>query len=125
MNNKTIILAEKPSVARDIARIVGADKKEEGYLSGNGYTVTWAIGHLCTHAMPEAYGYTRYNTEDLPIIPDPFLLTVRQIRGDKGYKDDPGAKKQLSVIKKLFSQSGNIVVATDAGREGELIFRFI
>lgn len=125
MTYKTVILAEKPSVARDIARIAGADKKEEGYLSGNGYAVTGAIGHLCTHAMPEVYGFDRYNADDLPIMPDPFQLTVRQIKQGKEYKDDPGAKKQLTVIKKLFAGCDNIIVATDAGREGELIFRFI
>lgn len=122
---KGLILAEKPSVARDIARIVGANKKEEGYLIGNGYAVTWAIGHLCTLAMPEDYGFAGYNADELPILPDPFKLTVRKIRNCKEYKDDPGAKKQLGVIKKLFAQCKSILVATDAGREGELIFRYI
>lgn len=121
----TTLIAEKPSVARDIARIVGATQKEEGYLSGNGYLVTWAIGHLCTLAMPEDYGYAKYNADELPILPNPFKVTVRKIKSGKDYKDDPGAKKQLGIIKKLFSQSENIIVATDAGREGELIFRYI
>ena len=121
----TTILAEKPSVARNIARIVGANKREEGYLSGNGYHVTWAIGHLCTLAMPEEYGFENYNADEMPILPDPFKLAVRKTKNGKEYKDDPGAQKQLGVIKKLFAQCENIIVATDAGREGELIFRNI
>ena len=74
------IIAEKPSVARDIARIVGATNKQDGYLEGSGYLVTWAMGHLITLAMPEAYGFSAYKAEDLPIRPNPFLLVVRQSR---------------------------------------------
>ena len=79
------IIAEKPSVARDIAHIVGAKNKQEGYLEGNGYLVTWAMGHLITLAMPEIYGFTTYKSEDLPIFPSPFRLVVRQIRKGKEY----------------------------------------
>lgn len=119
------IIAEKPSVARDIARIVGATNKQDGYLEGSGYLVTWAMGHLITLAMPEAYGFSAYKAEDLPIRPNPFLLVVRQVRKDKEYISEPAALKQLKVIRSCFDKADRIIVATDAGREGELIFRYI
>lgn len=121
----TCIIAEKPSVARDIARIVGATVKQDGYLEGNSYLITWAMGHLITLAMPEAYGFSAYKAEDLPIRPLPFQLIVRQIRKDKEYISDPAALKQLKVIRSCFDRADRIIVATDAGREGELIFRYI
>ena len=121
----TCIIAEKPSVARDIAHIVGANNRQDGYLEGNGYVVTWAMGHLITLAMPEAYGFAAYKAEDLPIRPNPFQLIVRQVRKDKEYTSDPAALKQLKAIRGCFDRAGRIIVATDAGREGELIFRYI
>ena len=121
----TCIIAEKPSVARDIARIVGANSKQDGYMEGNGYLVTWAMGHLIALAMPEAYGFSAYKREDLPIRPNPFQLVVRQIRKDKEYISDPAALKQLKIIRSCFDRADRIIVATDAGREGELIFRWI
>ena len=121
----TCIIAEKPSVARDIARIVGADSKQDGYMEGNGYLVTWAMGHLIALAMPETYGFSAYKAEDLPIRPNPFQLVVRQVRKDKEYISDPAALKQLKVIRSCFDKADRIIVATDAGREGELIFRWI
>ena len=121
----TCIIAEKPSVARDIARIVGANSKQDGYLEGCGYLVTWAMGHLIALAMPEAYGFSAYKREDLPIRPNPFQLIVRQVRKDKEYISDPAALKQLKVIRSCFDKADRIIVATDAGREGELIFRYI
>ena len=121
----TCIIAEKPSVARDIARIVGATSKQDGYMEGNGYLVTWAMGHLIALAMPEAYGFSVYKAEDLPIRPNPFQLVVRQVRKDKEYVSDPAALKQLKVIRSCFDKADRIIVATDAGREGELIFRYI
>ena len=121
----TCIIAEKPSVAQDIARIVGATGKQNGYLEGSGYLVTWAMGHLITLAMPEAYGFAAYNAKDLPIRPNPFQLIVRQIRKEKEYISDPTALKQLNVIDSCFDRAERIIVATDAGREGELIFRWI
>ena len=121
----TCIIAEKPSVARDIARIVGANSKQEGYLEGNSYLVTWAMGHLIALAMPETYGFSAYKAEDLPIRPNPFQLVVRQVRKDKEYISDPAALKQLKVIRSCFDKADRIIVATDAGREGELIFRYI
>ena len=121
----TCIIAEKPSVARDIAHIVGAKSKQEGYMEGSGYVVTWAMGHLIALAMPEAYGFSAYKAEDLPIRPNPFQLVVRQVRKDKEYISDPAALKQLKVIRSCFDKTDRIIVATDAGREGELIFRYI
>ena len=121
----TCIIAEKPSVARDIARIVGANSKQDGYMEGCGYLVTWAMGHLIVLAMPETYGFSAYKAEDLPIRPNPFQLVVRQVRKDKEYVSDPAALKQLKVIRSCFDKADRIIVATDAGREGELIFRYI
>ena len=121
----TCIIAEKPSVARDIARIVGANSKQDGYLEGCGYLVTWAMGHLIALAMPETYGLSAYKAEDLPIRPNPFQLIVRQVRRDKEFVSDPSALKQLKVIRSCFDKADRIIVATDAGREGELIFRYI
>ena len=121
---KTII-AEKPSVAREIARIVGATKREEGYFEGGGYAVTWAFGHLVQLAMPDGYGVRGFVRDNLPIIPDTFTLVPRQVRTEKGYKPDSGVVSQIKVIKRLFDTSEHIIVATDAGREGELIFRYL
>lgn len=121
----TCIIAEKPSVARDIARIVGANNRQDGFLEGSGFLVTWAMGHLITLAMPEAYGFSAYKAEDLPIRPNPFRLIVRQVRKDKEFVSDPSALKQLKVIRSCFDKADRIIVATDAGREGELIFRYI
>ena len=112
-----VILSEKPSVAREIAAIVGATEKEDGFLFGNGYTVTWALGHLVTLAMPEDYGFTGFVRENLPIIPETFILKPRQIKEGKEYKPDGGALKQLKVIKQLFEKCSSIIVATDAGRD--------
>lgn len=121
---KTII-AEKPSVAKEIAHIVGADKREEGYVQGNGYYVTWAFGHLVQPAMPETYGMKGFHAENLPVIPDPFILVPRQVKTENGYKPDAGVLAQIKIIGKLFDSSERIIVATDAGREGELIFRYL
>ena len=117
-----VIIAEKPSVARDIAAIVGARVKRDGYIEGGGYAVTWAFGHLVGLAMPEAYGFSGFRRENLPILPQEFILTPRQVREGKEWKNDPGVMKQLKVIKDLFDRADGIIVATDAGREGELIF---
>jgi DNA topoisomerase-3 len=119
------IIAEKPSVAREIAGLVGASDKKDGYLTGNGYLVTWAFGHLVGLAMPQDYGISGFEKASLPILPNPFLLTVRKVKKDKGYIADTGALKQLKVIEQIFNRCNSIIVATDAGREGELIFRYI
>ena len=121
----TAIIAEKPSVAKDIANVLGVRERHDGYFAGNGYLVTWAFGHLVQLAMPDAYGYTGFRRENLPIIPQEFKFIPRQIREGKEYKSDPGVLKQLKVIREVFAQSDRIIVATDAGREGEGIFRYI
>ncbi|MBR4045225.1 MAG: type IA DNA topoisomerase, partial [Bacteroidaceae bacterium] len=121
---KTII-AEKPTVAREIARIVKADRREIGYLTGNGYNVTWAYGHLVQPALPDGYGIKGFHRDNLPIIPPVFQLVPRQVRTEKGYKTDNDVVAQIKIIAKLFRESERIIVATDAGREGELIFRYL
>lgn len=120
-----VIIAEKPSVARDIALIVGARERKDGYMEGGGYAVTWGFGHLVGLAMPEAYGFEGFRRENLPILPERFRLVPRQVKDGKQYKDNPGAVKQLAVIRELFEKCDSIICATDAGREGELIFRHI
>nr|WP_288835581.1 type IA DNA topoisomerase [uncultured Flavobacterium sp.] len=120
-----VVIAEKPSVAREIASLLGASEKKEGYLMGNGYKVTWAFGHLVTLAMPEDYGISGFQKEVLPILPNPFLLTSRKIKTTDGYVPDTAALKQLKIIEQLLKNFESIIVATDAGREGELIFRYI
>ena len=122
-NNMIAIIAEKPSVGMDIARVVGADTKNDGYCSGNGYMVTWALGHLVSLALPDTYGYTKTAAEDLSMLPEPFRLVSRQVRTDRGMVPDLAATKQLKIIESVFSRCGSIIVATDAGRE--LIFRWI
>ena len=118
------ILAEKPSVAREIARITGATRKEEGYYTGNGYHVTWALGHLVQPALPDGYGFKGFRRDSLPVIPEEFMLIPRQVKTDKGYKADAAAVKQIKVITKLWQESEGIIVATDAGREREQIYRY-
>lgn len=121
----TAILAEKPSVAREIAAVVGASQKKTGFLEGNGYKVTWAYGHLIELAAPSAYGYKSFNRDNLPILPSSFRYTIRQVGHGKETKPDKNAVDQLKVIQDVFESCDEIIVATDAGREGELIFRYI
>ncbi len=120
-----VIIAEKPSVGREIASLLGATEKKDGYQECNGFVVTWRYGHLVQLALPEEYGCQGFQREHLPILPEPFVLVPKQIPTEKGYRADPMALKQLKVIDKLFKQCDAIIVATDAGREGELIFRYI
>ncbi|ATC35574.1 type IA DNA topoisomerase [Elizabethkingia anophelis] len=109
------IIAEKPSVARDIAKVLGANTQKEGYLEGNGYFVTYAFGHLVGLAEPVDYGYSeKWLKSELPLVPESFKLVANK-----------EAKKQLGIIKNLIKNSNSLIVATDAGREGELIFRWI
>jgi len=119
------VIAEKPSVAREIALLLGANEKKEGYITGNGYAVTWALGHLVGLGMPEEYGIEGFRREALPILPAPFVLSVRKAKRDKAYIADPVAVRQLEVIRQVILRADSIIVATDAGREGELIFRYI
>ena len=119
------ILTEKPSVAREIARIVKATRRETGYYTGGGYNVTWAFGHLVQPALPDGYGIKGFYRDNLPIIPPVFQLVPRQVKTEKGYRPDSEAAAQIKVIARLFRESERIIVATDAGREGELIFRYL
>lgn len=112
------IIAEKPSVAREIAQLLQISEQKNGYLTGNGYCVTWALGHLVSLAMPEDYNIQSFQKESLPIIPNPFQLMQKRIKKGKSYHPDPLSKKQLSIIKEVFDQCSSIIVATDAeGRE--------
>ncbi len=120
-----VIIAEKPSVAREIARVFGATTKKDGYIEGKGFTFTWAFGHLLQLASPQEYGYYGWDMRNLPMIPKKFRLSVRQVKTANGYADDPKVVKQLETIRRLFDEASEIIVATDAGREGELIFRYI
>ncbi|MFP5436775.1 MAG: DNA topoisomerase [Bacteroidia bacterium] len=119
------VLAEKPSVARELAALLRATVKKDGYLEGSGYAVTWALGHLVALGLPEDYGIKGFQKETLPILPSPFLLTPRKGSGKERLLPDKGILKQLVIIGGLFAKCERIIVATDAGREGELIFRYI
>lgn len=120
-----LVIAEKPSVGREIAKILGADTVRSGYMEGSGYMITWAFGHLVQLAGPESYGYKSWAKENLPILPESFKLEIKQLKKKNGYVPDEGAEKQLKIIGQLMERAERIVVATDAGREGELIFRLI
>src|SRR5699024_3446531 len=116
--SKTVVLAEKPSVGRDIARVLHCNKKGNGYMEGPKYVVTWALGHLVTLADPEVYDnkYKTWNLHDLPMLPSKLKLVVMKKTG-----------KQFSIVKSQLNRKDvqNIVIATDAGREGELVARWI
>ncbi len=113
-----LVLAEKPSVAQNIAKVLGATKREDGYIEGNGYIVSWCVGHLVELAEPEAYDekYSKWTYNNLPIFPM-----------DWQYEVSSGTKKQFGILKKLMTRDDvtSLVCATDAGREGELIFRLV
>jgi DNA topoisomerase-3 len=120
-----VIIAEKPSVAREIAKVFGATTKKDGYMEGKGYTFTWAFGHLLQLAPPQEYGFYGWNVQNLPMLPAKFKLSIRKVKTKDGVVEDPGVRKQLDIIQALFDEATEIIVATDAGREGELIFRYI
>ena len=113
-----LVIAEKPSVAQSLAKVIGANQKKDGYMEGNGYIVSWCVGHLIELANPEHYDekYKKWRKEDLPIFPAPF-----------SYQVTASTKKQYQVLKDLMKRSDvdSLVEATDAGREGELIFRLV
>ncbi|MFF5818520.1 DNA topoisomerase III [Lysinibacillus capsici] len=115
---KSVVIAEKPSVARDIARVLKCNKKGNGFLEGDKYIVTWALGHLVTLADPESYDvkYKTWNLEDLPMLPERLKLTVIKQTG-----------KQFNAVKSQLTRNdvNEIIIATDAGREGELVARWI
>lgn len=120
-----VVIAEKPSVARDLARVMGAKEVKDGYIAGNGYAFTYAFGHLVQLCTPQAYGYATWSVSNLPIVPSSFRLEAKKVKRDGKQIDDAGAVKQLNTIKRLLEEAEEIIVATDAGREGELIFRNI
>lgn len=107
-----LFLCEKPSQAKDIASVLGATQRQDGYLSGIGQVVTWCVGHLLEAAPPESYGekYKKWSLEQLPIIPSPWKMEIK-----------PQTKKQFGVVKKLLLKATEVVIATDADREGEMI----
>ena len=113
-----LVVAEKPSVAQSLAAVLGAKQKKQGYLEGGGFLVSWCVGHLVGLAPADAYDpkYSEWTYEDLPIIPKEWKFTV-----------DPGKKEQFKVLSDLMSRADvdSLVCATDAGREGELIFRLV
>ncbi len=113
-----VILAEKPSVARELAAFLNATSRRDGYFEGNGYQVTWALGHLVELKEPSDYdpSLKTWSLDTLPFIPDEFELKLR---------DDKGTKQQFAIVKRLFRAADGLICATDAGREGELIFRYI
>src|SRR5438874_10897340 len=118
--SKILVIAEKPSVGRDLARVLpGAFTKHEGYLEGPDHVVSWAVGHLVQLADPDEYdeGFKKWRMAALPIVPDRFKLVVR----------DERSKKQMNVIKRLLARddTSEVVNACDAGREGELIFAYV
>ena len=113
-----VCIAEKPSVAKDIARIIGATASHDGYMEGNGYQVTWTFGHLCELKMPEDYTpmWKAWSLTALPMIPPRFGIRL---------KDDEGIKKQFAVIERLMQAADGIINCGDAGQEGELIQRWV
>ena len=113
-----VCIAEKPSVAKDIARIIGANSSHDGYMEGNGYQVTWTFGHLCELKMPEDYTpvWKAWSLSALPMIPPKFGIRL---------KDDTGIKKQFAIIESLMQKADGIINCGDAGQEGELIQRWV
>ncbi|MBL8727963.1 MAG: DNA topoisomerase 3 [Planctomycetes bacterium] len=113
-----VVVAEKPSVARDLAKVLGAHQRRDGFLEGNGWQVTWAIGHLVQLKTPDEYdpALKRWSMERLPFVPERFELRPT---------GNQGARRQLDVVAELCRTAEELVCATDAGREGELIFRYI
>ncbi len=113
-----VCIAEKPSVAKEIAQVIGANTRKEGYFEGNGYQVTWTFGHFCTLLPPEDYKphWKRWDLNSLPMLPDRFETTIM---------DDGGVKKQFNVIKGLFQNATLVINCGDAGQEGELIQRWV
>ena len=113
-----VVLAEKPSVARELASFLGATQRHDGYYEGRGYQVTWALGHLVTLKEPQDYdpALKQWSLETLPFVPERFGLKPLA---------EKGAAKQLAIVRRLFRTADELIAATDAGREGELIFRYI
>ena len=113
-----LVIAEKPSVAISIAKVIGANKKKDGYYEGNGYRVSWCVGHLIQMANPDAYDekYAKWNITDLPIVPKNYKYEIAK-----------STRKQFNILKKLMNDKeiDSVINACDAGREGESIFRLV
>lgn len=119
------ILTDKPNVGKEIARILGAQTRENGYMVGSGYMVTWTFGNMLSLAMPKDYGIEQPKREDFPLNPTPFKLMVKHVKTDTGWIPDINAVLQLKIIGKVFAACDTIIVATDASREGEMVFRYL
>lgn len=119
------ILTDKPTVGKEIAKVVGATKCENGYMTGNGYTVAWTFGNMLSLAMPKKYGYGRLEEEDFPIVPEEYRLMAKHVKSDGGWIPDASALKQLNVLKRILPECESIIAATDASREGEMLFRYL
>ena len=113
-----LVIAEKPSVAQSIAKVIGASNRKDGYQEGNGYLVSWCVGHLVELAGPESYDekYEKWRYTDLPIFPDAWKYQIAD-----------ATKKQFKILKELMERDDveSLIESTDAGREGELIFRLV
>ena len=113
-----VCIAEKPSVARDIAKVIGANQAKDGYMEGNGYQVTWTFGHLCTLKEPQDYTekWKYWRLEDLPMVPSSFGIKLI---------DNQGVAKQFHTIERLVQAAQEVINCGDAGQEGELIQRWV
>ena len=113
-----VCIAEKPSVAGEIAKVIGATSRKQGYYEGNGYQVTWTFGHFCTLKEPGDYGnqYQKWDLYSLPVLPSKFGIKLIE---------DTGVKKQFTVIKELVLNAESVINCGDAGQEGELIQRWV
>lgn len=119
------ILTDKPSVGKEIGRIIGATKVRNGYVEGNGYMVTWTFGNMLSLAMPKDYGTQKLERNDFPFIPSEFELMVRHTRTENGWIPEIDAVLQLKVIERVFQACDTIIAATDASRDGEMTFRYV
>lgn len=119
------ILTDKPSVGKEIGRIIGATRVRNGYVEGNGYMVTWTFGNMLSLAMPKDYGTQKLERNDFPFIPSEFELMVRHTRTENGWIPDIDAVLQLKVIERVFQACDTIIAATDASRDGEMTFRYV
>ena len=119
------ILTDRPNVGKEIARIVGAHRFEKGYMTGNGYAVTWTFGNMLSLAMPKDYGNAKLERKDFPLVPGDFRLMVKHVRTDEGWIPDISAVMQLKTVEKVLAECDTIIAATEASREGEMTFRYL
>lgn len=119
------ILTDRPNVGKEIARIVGAHRFKKGYMTGNGYAVTWTFGNMLSLAMPKDYGNAKLERKDFPLVPGDFRLMVKHVRTDEGWIPDISAVMQLKTVEKVLAECDTIIAATEASREGEMTFRYL